>query len=182
MDVEPIRTRRLEIAALTPAMIEALVDGDRAGAADLLGGASVPDDWPDRHDERFLRLRLGQLRAHDELQEWSVRGVVSLEDRALIGHIGFHGPPGVNALRRADAVEVGYSIFPGYRRRGFATESVRGLIEWARAEHGIRAFIASVSPDNAPSLGVVARLGMVHVGEHWDEEDGLEHEFLLELD
>jgi hypothetical protein len=27
----------------------------------------------------------------------------------------------------------------------------------------------------------VRRLGFVHVGEHWDEEDGLEHEYLLEL-
>jgi RimJ/RimL family protein N-acetyltransferase len=143
---------------------------------------SVPADWPDRHDERFLRLRLGQLRAHPDLQDWSVRGIVLAEDEALAGHIGFHGPPGVNALRRGDGVEVGYSVFPPYRRRGLATEAVRGLIAWAREAHGIRVFVASVSPENEASLGVVGKLGFVHVGEHWDEEDGLEHEFLLELE
>ncbi|HEU5212583.1 MAG TPA: GNAT family N-acetyltransferase, partial [Gaiellaceae bacterium] len=144
-------------------------------------GASVPDDWPDRHDERFLRLRLGQVRAHADLQEWSVRGVVLAEDRALVGHIGFHGPPGVNALRSPRGVEVGYSIFPAFRRRGIAAEAVRGLIDWAHDERGIHEFVASVSPVNDASLGVVAKLGFEHVGEHWDEEDGLEHEFLLEL-
>lgn len=180
MDIAPIRTERLELLAFTPDVIEALLAYDGERAAELLG-ASVPADWPDRHDERFLRLRLGQLRALGDLQEWSVRGVVLVDEGALAGHIGFHGPPGVNALRRADGVEVGYSVFAAYRRRGIATEAVHGLIEWACDEHGIRAFVASVSPQNEASLGVVSKLGFVHVGEHWDEEDGLEHEFLLEL-
>lgn len=180
LDVAAIRTERLELVAFTPEVIEALLAHDGERAAELLG-ASVPDDWPDRHDERFLRLRLGQLRAHGDLQEWSVRGIVLVDEGALVGHIGFHGPPGVNALRRGDGVEVGYSIFPAYRRRGIATEAVRGLIEWARDDRGIRAFVASVSPQNEASLGVVAKLGFEHVGEHWDEEDGLEHEFLLEV-
>jgi RimJ/RimL family protein N-acetyltransferase len=181
LDVAAIRTERLELVAFTPEVIEALLAHDGEQAAELLG-ASVPGDWPDRHDERFLRLRLGQLRAHGDLQEWSVRGVLLADEGALVGHIGFHGPPGVNALRRADGVEVGYSIFPAHRRRGIATEAVRGLVQWAHGERGIRAFIASVSPQNDGSLGVVSKLGFVHVGEHWDDEDGLEHEFLLEVD
>jgi RimJ/RimL family protein N-acetyltransferase len=180
LDVAPIRTERLELLAFTPEIIEALLAHDGELAAELLG-ASIPADWPDRHDERFLRLRLGQLRAHGDLQEWSVRGVVLVDEGALVGHIGFHGPPGVNALRRSDGVEVGYSIFPEYRRRGIATEAVRGLIGWAQEARGIETFVASVSPENAASLGVVGKLGFEHVGEHWDEEDGLEHEFLLEL-
>jgi RimJ/RimL family protein N-acetyltransferase len=179
LDTAPIRTERLELLAFTPEVIEALLAHDGERAVELLG-ASVPGDWPDRHDERFLRLRLGQLRAHGDLQEWSVRGVVLVDEGALVGHIGFHGPPGMNALRRPDGVEIGYSIFPAYRRRGIATEAVRGLIAWARDERGINAFVASVSPENDASLGVVGNLGFEHVGEHWDEEDGLEHEFLLE--
>jgi ribosomal-protein-alanine N-acetyltransferase len=180
LDVASIHTERLELLAFTPEVIEALLAHGGELAAELLG-ASIPADWPDRHDERFLRLRLGQLRAHGDLQEWSVRGVVLADEGALVGHIGFHGPPGVNALRRPDGVEVGYSIFPPYRRRGIATEALRSLIGWTRDERGIRAFVASVSPQNEASLGVVANLGFEHVGEHWDEEDGLEHEFLLEL-
>ena len=181
MDVAATRTERLELVAFTPEVIEALLAHDGERAAELLG-ALVPGDWPDRHDERFLRLRLGQLRAHGDLQEWSVRGVVLADEGALVGHIGFHGPPGVNALRRPDGVEVGYSIFPAYRRRGIATEAVRGLVQWAHDERGIRAFVASVSPQNDAALGVVGKLGIEHVGAHGDDEDGLEHEFLLEVD
>ena len=180
MDIASIRTERLELVAFTPAVLEPLVEHDQTLAASELG-AALPPDWPDRHDERFLRLRLGQLRAHPDLQAWSVRGAILVDEQVLAGHIGFHGPPGVNAMSRADAVEVGYSVFPAYRRRGLATEAVRGLIDWAHEAEGVHAFVASVSPENAPSLGVVARLGFELVGEHWDEEDGLEHEFLLEV-
>ena len=43
---------------------------------------------------------------------------------------------------------------------------------------GFRRFVASVAPGNAPSLGVVARLGFGRVGTQIDEIDGEEHVFL----
>ncbi len=46
---------------------------------------------------------------------------------------------------------------------------------------GIRVFVASITPDNEPSLAIVRKLGFVHVGEHWDDEDGRELEFRLDL-
>jgi RimJ/RimL family protein N-acetyltransferase len=170
VDVPTIRTDRLELVSLSPDVMDALVHGGKTYASTALD-ATIPDDWPTDHDAGFLRLRLGQMRADSELQEWAVRGLVLADERALVGHIGFHGPPGINALRRRDAVG----------RQGFAVEAAQGVIGWASGERGIRAFVASVSPENTPSLGVVRKLGFVHVGEHWDEEDGLEHEFLLEL-
>jgi RimJ/RimL family protein N-acetyltransferase len=75
-------------------------------------------------------------------------------------------------------VEIGYTIFPEHRRHRYATEAVVGLLDWARAQ-GIHRFIASVGPENEPSLKLVRRLGFVEVGRHWDDEDGEELEFEL---
>jgi RimJ/RimL family protein N-acetyltransferase len=47
--------------------------------------------------------------------------------------------------------------------------------------HGIRRFVASIGPGNGPSLAVVRRLGFIQTGEQWDDEDGLESVFELEL-
>jgi L-amino acid N-acyltransferase YncA len=49
---------------------------------------------------------------------------------------------------------------------------------WAEGQ-GIHDFVASVSPDNAPSLAIVHKLGFVQTGDQWDEEDGLELVFEL---
>jgi RimJ/RimL family protein N-acetyltransferase len=96
----------------------------------------------------------------------------------MIGHIGFHGPPGVNARKDKEAVEVGYTVFEHYRRQGYATEAVRAVLAWAEKQ-GVRRFIASIGPDNEPSLRLVRNLGFHEVGRHWDEEDGEEIEFEL---
>jgi ribosomal-protein-alanine N-acetyltransferase len=170
---ETIATERLELVWLSPALVEAILEGRR----DELEFA-VPDDWPDEHDRRFLAFRLRQMGDEPARGPWLVRAVVLPGSRELIGHVGFHGPPGVNSLRAEDAVEVGYTIFPEHRRQGYATEALAALLGWARAQ-GIDHFVASVGPENEPSLRMVRRLGFVEVGRHWDDEDGEELEFEL---
>jgi len=169
----PIATERLELVWLSPGMIEALLDSRR----DELPFA-VPDDWPDDHDRRFLAFRLRQTGEDPSRAPWLVRAIVLPESREMIGHIGFHGPPGINARRAPEALEVGYTVFPDHRRQGYAAEAVGALLAWAQ-EQGVGHFIASVAPQNEPSLRLVRRLGFSEVGRHWDDEDGEELEFEL---
>jgi len=177
--VETVRSERLELVWLSPQLIEALLEGQREETA-RLGGFAIAAAFPDEHDRRFLALRLRQTKEDPDRGPWYVRAIVLPgEQREMIGHIGFHGPPGVNSRRDPEAVEVGYTIFPDHRRRGFATEAVRGLIAAASAQ-GVRCFIASVGPENEPSLAIMRRLGFVQVGRHWDDEDGEELEFVLD--
>jgi RimJ/RimL family protein N-acetyltransferase len=176
-----VTSQRLELVSMSPRFIEALLAGRRDEAA-VEAGFTFPESWPDAHDAGFLALRLRQMLERPEIQEWFVYAVVLPEgERPMIGHAGFHGPPGVNAVKAADSVEVGYMIFEPYRRRGYATEVVRTLLDWASSEHGIHCFIASVSPGNEPSLALVRRLGFQQIGRHWDEEDGEELEFELRI-
>jgi [ribosomal protein S5]-alanine N-acetyltransferase len=170
----PIRSSRLELVLMAPTFIEALLEGRRGDAARIIG-ADVPRAWPGPHDARFLRLRLEQVEREPDVQDWLVRAVVLREpERVMVGHAGFHGAPGVNGLGRVGALELGYTIFSSFRGRGYATEVAAALVAWARAERGVRDFIASVGPDNAPSLAVVTKLGFRQTGEQWDEEDGRE--------
>jgi ribosomal-protein-alanine N-acetyltransferase len=176
-----IASERLELVSMSPAFIASVLDEERE-EAESLAGLKLPEDWPDAHDRRFLAFRLRQMREQPELEPWFVYGVVLPDsERPLIGHAGFHGPPGTNAVKAADAIEVGYTIFEPYRQRGYATEVVRALIDWASREHAIRHFVASIAPGNEPSLALVRRLGFDQTGRHWDEEDGEELEFELRI-
>jgi [ribosomal protein S5]-alanine N-acetyltransferase len=170
----PIRSRRLDLVSMSAAFVEAVLEGRRAAAARLVG-AALPRDWPDRRDLGFLNLRLAQMQKDPETQPWLVRALVLREPRrTMVGHAGFHGPPGVNGPRHPDAVELGYTVFPPFRGRGLATEAVGALLDWASSEHGMRRFVASVAPGNEPSLAIVRKLGFVQTGQQWDDEDGLE--------
>ena len=89
---------------------------------------------------------------------------------------GFHGPPNGDGM-----VEVGYGIDPAFRRRGYARAALLLMLERARAHPDVRTFRATVSPENTASLGLIAQLPFVEVGEQWDDEDGLETIFELEV-
>jgi ribosomal-protein-alanine N-acetyltransferase len=157
--------------------MKAVVD-ERLRDARRLLGAALPTDPPSEDVKRSLSRRIEQVRRDPSLLHWLTRAIVRLEDRTLVGNVGFHGEPGVNAKNVGGAVEIGYGILPEFRRKGYATEAVSAFVEWAQRE-GIRHFIATVSPDNVPSLAILRKLGFVHTGEHWDDEDGLEHVFEL---
>ena len=78
---------------MSPAFIGALLAGRRA-EAEAIAGLTLPEGWPDRHDERFLRLRLRQMGEDEGVQPWLVRAIVSRDrERGMLGHIGFHGRP-----------------------------------------------------------------------------------------
>jgi ribosomal-protein-alanine N-acetyltransferase len=178
VDEPAIRSARLDLVSMSPAFLEALLDGRRDEAATLLG-APLPDGWPGEHDEGFLRLRLTQMREDPDSRQWLVRAIILRDSGAMAGHAGFHGPPGAHGLP-AETVELGYTVFPPFRNRGYATEVAVALAGWAEAR-GMRHLVASVSPGNEPSLAIIRKLGFVQTGEQWDEEDGLELVFKLDL-
>ena len=171
--IPSIATPRLELVSMSVPFMEALVRKDLAAASAEIG-AIVPA-WMADELENFLKYRLSQVRLDPAIRLWLGRAMVLTEangGRRVVGSIGFHGPPDAQGR-----LEVGYSVDPPHRRRGYASESVRALFDWAHQEHGITRFIASVSPDNEPSLRLIAGFGFQRVGEQMDEIDGLEYVF-----
>lgn len=169
-----IRTNRLDLISMSAAFIEAVLAGDRANAG-ATAGLTLPPDWPDEHDSRFLRRRLDQMRVDPSSQQWLVRAMaLRVQERPMVGHIGFHG-----SAETVGRAEMGYTVMPNHRRQGYATEAARALMGWAAREHGVDRFFVSIAPGNASSLAMAAKLGFRQVGEQNDEEDGLEYVFEL---
>ncbi len=169
-DPAPIRSSRLELPALTVPQYERLIDGDRAAVGAELG-ATLGEDW--LADARWLiGMRRQQLREHPDHQPWLIRPVIRREPDApaeAIGYVNFHAAPSENGM-----VEIGYTILPAWRRRGYATEAARAALVWAISDPRVRTLRASIAPDNEPSRRLIAALGFVQTGEQWDPDDGLE--------
>ena len=168
---------RFELKLFDEALLSAFIEHRFDQAARLLD-ADLEPGWPDVHDEAFLRSRLKGAR-DARLRPGGARAVVGLSPtRRMIGHAGFHGPPGVNALGLDRAVELGYTVFPAWTGMGYATEVAGALMKWAGEEHGVTEFVASASPINGASLAVIRKLGFVFIREADDDVDGLEHVYL----
>lgn len=172
-----IQSARLELVLLTADCVDAVLAGEPERAV-AIAGFRLREEWPDEHDEHFLRLRLKQMREDPTTEPWFARAMVLPPTREMIGHIGFHGPPNEPESQGDGSwLELGYTVFPEHRRRGYAVEATEALMTYARAEHGIKRFVLSISPENAPSLAMAEKMGFVRCGEQMDEIDGLEWVF-----
>lgn len=169
---QAISTTRLDLFTMSRAFLEASRAGDRATASAALG-AAVPADW--MTDTPVMDIFLTKLIANPAAMPWLARAMVLRNSGVMIGHCGFHGPPGAADLEpyAPGGVEIGYTVFAPFRSQGYATEAVSGLMGWA-ASQGVPTVVLSIAPDNAPSQAIARRLGFFKVGSHIDEEDGPE--------
>jgi len=158
-----------QLVTLPVESMQALVEGDLDTASAVAGVRLTPffaaEAW-------LWGIRIRQLAESPEDAGWVAKAAVALtgEDAGTaVGHIGFHGAPDEDGR-----VEIGYSVDPQLRRRGHARRMLRQELARMVADPRVRVVRASISPDNAPSLGTIAGLGFERVGEQWDDEDGLE--------
>ncbi len=165
-----IATERLDLWSLTPAFLAAALQGECPENTPFATAA----DW--FAETAIIAMRLNDLRINPAAQPWLLRAMVERATQQMVGHIGFHTPPDPPYLQAIcpGAVEFGYTVYPAYRRRGFAHEAALGLMDWAHTRHGITRFITSADPHNVPSVNLLAKLGFEKIGGHMDEVDGYE--------
>ena len=71
---------------------------------------------------------------------------------------------GICGLFRRDNLEdpdIGFAVLPDFCSRGYAGEAALAVLKHARDDLGLRKLTAIVSPDNAPSIGLIEKLGLV---------------------
>ncbi len=68
-------------------------------------------------------------------------------------------------------MKVGYTIAPGFQRRGYATEAVAALVAYAFDTLGADVVRAYASAENIPSIRVAEKAGMHLVETIRHQED-----------
>jgi len=170
--ITTICAERLDLVPLLPPFLQAVVEHDLPEAERILG-LSLPDGLLDSTDVMALRLR--QLQAEATFQPWSLRAMALRDRRVMVGHIGCHTAPAEYLHPHAPGgVEFGFTVYPPFRRQGYAREASGALMCWANQVHGVTRFVLSIRPDNAASQALAAELGFVRIGTHIDDVDGVE--------
>ncbi|GAA1496421.1 GNAT family N-acetyltransferase [Paeniglutamicibacter kerguelensis] len=159
---------RVKLVQVPRDVLDALADGDLAKARSLTDLGLTPY-LTTAECRGVWHRRRGQIAMDPTEAPWVTRLVVDAGTGTVVGRAGFHGKPDATGM-----VEIGYSIDPLFRRRGYARYSLLALIDAARHDPRVNTVRASIRPDNTPSRNLVDQYGFRVVGEQWDEEDGLE--------
>lgn len=154
-----IATPRLTLVAATPELTWADLD-DRTAFEEMLG-AAVSLEWPPSIFEDKDRIYFAKRLENnpESVGWWHWYFILGENSPRLIGNGGFGGFPDDEG-----SVMVGYSLLPQFYRRGYASEAVAALIDWAFADVRVRRIVADVFPDLAPSIGLLRKCGFVQNG------------------
>jgi ribosomal-protein-alanine N-acetyltransferase len=164
--VAEIRTPRLRLVRSTPVHLRAELEST-AALTDALG-LSVAASWPPdpQYDADAIRWSLRWLEAHPNETQWGFYYIVETETAQVIGAGGYKGAPDDTGT-----VEIGYSIVPERRRRGFAREAVDGWVAHAFADARVRRVIAHTLTELAASIAVLRSAGFSFVGAGTDSQE-----------
>jgi ribosomal-protein-alanine N-acetyltransferase len=80
--------------------------------------------------------------------------VVDKQSQMIVAELGFKGTP-VNGGQ----VEIGYGTMPTMQGKGYMTEAVDGLLQWAADRTDINVVLAETHASNKPSIRVVEKNG-----------------------
>ena len=144
-----IRTERLELKPIRNVDVEALTD---LLTDDVVKTTYMVPDFPDREGARNMAQRIKTL---SEDPSRNVAGIF-LDDQ-LIGLLNQTEVCG-------ERIEVGYALLPRFHGRGYATEALRGAIEYFFRQ-GFREVIAGAFEENAASIRVMVKSGMTKMEE-----------------
>ena len=95
---------------------------------------------------QFETERMGKLR------------VTRKADGVLVGRAGF------GTFEATGEPEIGFTLFRQFRGLGYATEAAASLRDWLFRETPWDHFIGFAHVDNAPSIAVLKRIGMIESG------------------
>jgi [ribosomal protein S5]-alanine N-acetyltransferase len=86
--------------------------------------------------------------------------IISKEENKMVGDLCFVGEPSADG-----EVEIGYGTYEEFRKRGFMTEAVSGIIKWTEKQQNIRSIIASTLKTNIDSFSLLEKNGFIKSGE-----------------
>lgn len=167
MSIPVLRTERLDLRPLDADDLDALAAGSALALAERMGVLfEAPVEAPPLFGDE-IALYAGRLRRHPEDVGW-VAWLLSLRTtRDAVGVCGLGGGPDKRGV-----FTIGYSVYPAHQRRGYATEAMRRLLEWAFTQPGADLARATIPTWNAPSIRVAEKLGMTFIGKGTNNEVG----------
>ena len=91
---------------------------------------------------------------------WAI--IVKAESR-MVGDVCFVGEPAADG-----EIEIGYGTYDNYRGKGYMTEAVACMINWARRQDNVKSIFAQTAKSNIASWRILEKNNFEKVGEDDD--------------
>lgn len=167
--MDSLFTERLELRPISLEAVIASLEGRRRSEIEAIIGAELPWTWPSRAlVEQVFEASAEAVRADPTTRLWGDRLMVTREPSPkIVGSVVFHGRPDANGV-----CEIAYGVEDTNQGKGYATEGLRAMVQWALAQPECRVVRAVTTTWHKASMRVLEKVGMHFVGTR--QQDGSE--------
>ncbi len=158
-----IESKRLRMIPLTHHLLQ-LLHADRSKMELSLGltisSMQIDPFYKNEVDDAMINFWLPKTLEHPDTYMWYTNWEIILKiDKLSIGGMGFAGEPNENG-----EVETGYMIDRQQHNKGYATEALQLLTQWAFTQQKVKTIIVHTFDNNLPSRKILAKCGFHETG------------------
>ncbi|GAA4317985.1 GNAT family N-acetyltransferase [Flaviaesturariibacter amylovorans] len=158
-----LHTPRLRLLPLSYAQLEAYIRNDGALEREL-GLEPHPRSLDDALADALTHTILPGVAAAGEAHLFSTLWtIVHAASASMVGDLCFKGAPDA-----AGTVEIGYGTYAAHQGKGYMTEAVAAITQWALRQPGVTSVTAETEKANSASHRTLEKNGFQVVGEDGD--------------
>jgi ribosomal-protein-alanine N-acetyltransferase len=86
--------------------------------------------------------------------------VIDKNENISVADVCFQGEP-----NQQGEIEIGYGTYEKYQGKGYMTEAVKGMLEWAAKQVKVKAIIATTDKTNVSSYAILKKNAFIKVSE-----------------
>lgn len=144
LDIPVLETERLRLVSPVEIDLEVYTDFFASQTSRTVGGPLHPVDvWGDK----------AKLIGHWVMRGYGFWAVKDRQDDTFLGVVGLYFPLGW------PEAEIGWTLMPSARGKGYATEAARAARRYAYEALGWTTAVSLIVPENTASRAVAGRLG-----------------------
>ncbi|HQS23766.1 MAG: GNAT family N-acetyltransferase [Sphingobacteriia bacterium 28-36-52] len=155
-----INTKRLNIMPLTYSQLVKYAKCDNSLEKELNlnpNSRTISDELKEALDNTILPNVADKAQNYLFSTLWTA---ISIADNSMVGDLCIVGQP-----NQLGEIEIGYGTYDEYQGKGYMTEMVGGIIEWAKTQSLVKSIIASTEKSNLASYKVLEKNNFIQVSE-----------------
>lgn len=156
MNIKKIYTDRLVLIPITYEIINSLINKDPLKIENV--DLKINESWPTDDTMDILPIFKAQLKDSRVITGFEMWVIVKEESSIIIGDIGFKGQP-----NEKGEVEIGYGLVKEERKKGYGSEAVKAMVEWALNNDTVQCIKADCLINNIPSSKILEKIGMTEI-------------------
>lgn len=155
-----IVTERLILRPLTYDQLVKYIKADNSLEEELDLNETLREISPDLK-EALEQTILPNVADRNKNYLYTTLWTIILKDKnKMVGDLCFVGEP-----NGVGEIEIGYGTYDEFRRKGFMTEAVGGMIKWAETQPEVKSIVAATEKTNIASSTILEKNKFIKIGE-----------------